>query len=123
MFPKKGKVFPRGAGRHTDVGYALAIATALRNDLGETHQAIKAVMKWTGANERTVKNWFAGSNGPNGQHLAALARHSDAVFEAFLILASRRQALVTKRLVAARDALVDVHRLIDALVNEGQSPP
>jgi hypothetical protein len=123
MFPKKGKVFPGDAGRHTKVDYAVAIATALRNELGETHQAIKAVMKWTGANERTVKNWFAGSNGPNGQHLAALARHSDAVFEAFLILASRRQALVTKRLVAARDALVDVHRLIDALVNEGQSPP
>jgi len=89
----------------------------------ETHQAIKTVMKWTGAKERTVKNWFAGSNGPNGHHLAALARHSDLVFEAFLILASRKQALVTMRLVAARDALADVHRLIDALVNEGQSPP
>ena len=38
----------------------------------ETHQAIKTVMKWTGAKERTVKNWFAGSNGTNGHHLAAL---------------------------------------------------
>jgi hypothetical protein len=50
-------------------------------------------------------------------------RRELTVFEAFLILASHKQALVTKRLLAVRDALADVHRLIDALVNEGQSKP
>jgi hypothetical protein len=41
-----------------------AIAYALRNQLGTTHQATKIVMGWTGAGERTVKNWLAGISGP-----------------------------------------------------------
>lgn len=36
-------------------------------------------MHWTGATERTVKYWFSGERGPSGDHLIALARHSDAV--------------------------------------------
>jgi hypothetical protein len=59
MLPKKGKTFPGG----TDRGpYASAIAQALQRGLGDTHRAIKIVMRWTGAAERTVKNWFAGVN-------------------------------------------------------------
>jgi len=47
--------------------------------LGDSHRAIKVTMRWTGAGERTVKNWFAGRNGPNGQHLVELLRRSDEV--------------------------------------------
>jgi hypothetical protein len=63
------------------------IAAALRRDLGSTHQAIKTVMRWTGASERTVKNWFAARSGPSGEHLVALIHHSDEVFERNLLLA------------------------------------
>jgi hypothetical protein len=60
MIPKKGKVFPNRDDRgHSDIDYATAIAAALRDDLGGTHQATKTVMRWTGASERTVKNWFS----------------------------------------------------------------
>ena len=43
--------------------YPAAVAQALQHQLGGTHQAVKTVMRWTGAGERTVKNWFAGSSG------------------------------------------------------------
>jgi hypothetical protein len=45
--------------------YAAAVAHALTRQLGGTHQAVKTVMRWTGASERIVKNWFAGSCGPS----------------------------------------------------------
>ena len=61
--PKKGNYFPNGtrAGKGT-VSYPAAIAAALRAEVGDSHQAVKSVMR-TGANERTVKNWLAGRRG------------------------------------------------------------
>ena len=59
--------------------YRKAIADALRRELGPTHQAIKTVMRWTGASERTAKYWLSGERGPSGEHLIRLAQHSDAV--------------------------------------------
>jgi hypothetical protein len=113
MLPKKGKVFPnRDGGSHSEVHYATAIAVALREDLGSTHQATKTVMRWTGASERTVKNWLAAKSGPSGEHLVALIRRSDAVFEALMRLAGRDQAVAAKKLVDARDALVKMLELI-----------
>jgi len=44
-------------------------------------------MRWAGASERTVKYWFSGERGPSGDHLIALARHSDAVLYVVLALA------------------------------------
>ena len=72
-------------------GYALVIAGALHDQLGDSHR-IKTVARWTGASERTVKNWLAGSSGPSGEHLIALARNSDEVFDAILILTGRNPA-------------------------------
>jgi hypothetical protein len=46
-------------------------------------------MCWTGARERTVKYWFSGERGARGDHLVALARHSDAVLYVVLALAGR----------------------------------
>lgn len=72
------------------IPYAAAIAAALRQELGDTNSAIKIAMRWTHASERTVKYWFAGSRGPSGEHLILLARHSDAVFGALLVLTGRQ---------------------------------
>ena len=107
MFPKTGKLFPAGdGGKNLEVHYASSIAAALRDELGDTHRAIKTVMQWTGASERTVKNWFAGSSGPSGENLIAVVRHSDGVFAAFMLLAGRDQAIAAKKLIDARDTLV-----------------
>lgn len=70
--------------------YRTAMATALHEELGNTHRAIKVAMLWTGASERTVKYWFAGERGPSGDHLVALARHSDVVLFVLLALAGRQ---------------------------------
>lgn len=107
--PKKGNILHRR--RRVDArraAYAGAIAGALRQDLGATHQAVKTVMRWTGASERTVKYWFAEAGGPSGQHLIALARHSDAVLRVFLQLAGREQYECGLRLVQARDKLAEI---------------
>jgi hypothetical protein len=69
--------------------YRTAIAMALHEELDDTHRAIKMAMRWTGASERTVKYWFSGERGPSGDHLIALARHSDAVLYVVLALAGR----------------------------------
>ena len=82
MLPKKGKEFPKRDGKGSiALNYARAIATALRAELGDTHQAIKTVMGWTVACERTAKNWLAGTRGPAGEHLILLLRNSDTVLE------------------------------------------
>ncbi len=119
MFPKKGKSFP-GSPRtaRQGINYVSVIAAGLRKELGDTHRAVKTVMRWTGANERTVKNWLAGRYGPNGEHLIRLFRHSDEVLDAFLRLAGREQAIATKKLVIARAALVEVLAQIDLIMGE-----
>jgi hypothetical protein len=94
MLPKKGKVLPSGSG--PDRGgthYAEIIAIALRAELGASHRAIKTVMRWTGASERTAKNWFGGDIGPNGQYLIRLLRESNAVLETVLAASGRAEAL------------------------------
>lgn len=115
MFPKKGKVFPNRDGQsHSEIDYATAIAAALREELGSTHQATKTVMRWTGASERTVKNWFAARSGPSGEHLVALIHHSDRAFEALLLLAGREQAVAARKLIEARDSL---ERMLELIVD------
>lgn len=92
-FPKKGKFFPGrdGSGEPAaGVWFAAEIAAALRRAVGSTHAGIKMAAGWTGANERTAKNWFPGRYGPSGEPLVALARNSDEVLNAFLAMAGRR---------------------------------
>jgi hypothetical protein len=118
MLPKMGKVLPKRDGRGaSSSSYATAVALALRNELGDSHRAIKVVMRWTGASERTAKNWFAGTRGPTGEHLVSLVRHSDAVLEVFLRLAGREALLVTASLIEARSKLTDVLGTIDDLLS------
>jgi hypothetical protein len=119
MFPKKCKSFP-GTARTTRQGgnYVSVVAVGLQAELGDTHRAVKTVMKWTGANERTVKNWLAGRYGPNGEHLVHLLRHSDEVFNAFLRLAGREQAIAGENLVAVRYALAEALAKIDLSMDE-----
>ena len=38
-------------------------------------------MRWIGANERTVKKLARREEGPRGEHLLALFRHSNVVLE------------------------------------------
>ena len=69
--------------------YARTVALALRRDLAKSSSATKEIMRWTGASERSVKNWLSGRNGPSGAHLIELIARSKSVFEAIQALAGR----------------------------------
>ena len=84
--PKMGTTVHLGADQ---AAYRKAISDTLRRELGPTHQAIKTVMRWTGASERTAKYWLSGERGPSGEHLIRLAQHSDAVLITILTMAER----------------------------------
>lgn len=99
MFTKTGNSFL------AQKQYAAAIALALHTELGVTRQATKTLMRWTNANEKTVKNWMAGSNGPRGEHLVALVKHSDLALAAFLSMAGRPLALTASELPLLRQKL------------------
>lgn len=115
MLPKKGKKLHNGRQVPDEDGkFRLAVAAALKDELGTTHQAIKTVMRWTGASERTVKHWFAGSHGPSGHHLVAIVRHSNAVLMCFLLAADRSQISVGLRWADLRPLLVALLQAADA---------
>lgn len=115
MFPEKGRKLHEGARNDkTDIKFSHSIATTLKEELGATHQAVKTVMRWSGAGERTVKHWLAGTHGPSGKHLVALMRHSDAVLTAVLRMADREPAVVGMKILAVRDKLLELVDLIDA---------
>lgn len=113
-FPKKGKFFPGGTahaaggnGQHA-AGFAGEIAAALRRSAGTGGEGIKIVASWTGANEKTVKNWFSGRYGPKGQHLAALVQRSDEVLSTFLVMAGREDLMAVVKLAAAEKAIMEL---------------
>jgi hypothetical protein len=90
-------------------------------ELGETHQATKILMRWTNADERTVKNWMAGSNGPRGEHLVALVKHSDFALAAFLGMAERPHALSASELPLLRQKLQAAIDGIDSCICQSQT--
>jgi hypothetical protein len=119
MFPKKGNNFLKSTENgKSGLNYQSAIAAALSIELGNSHRAVKTVMRWTGANERTVKNWLAGRRGPRGEHLLSLIRHSSAVLEAVLRLAGREQLIAGKMLLDVRSTLLEMLASIDATIPE-----
>jgi hypothetical protein len=116
MFPKKGKTFPDRQ------QYASGLAVALQSELGSTHQAVKTLMKWTNANERTVKNWLKGTCGPRGEHLARLIQHSDAALASFLEMAERNSAVMRATLPSLRSELMRAVSAIDCCMSAVKDP-
>lgn len=95
--------------------FAAAIAAALHREYGATHAAVKTIVSLTGSNERAVKNWFEARNGPSGESLIALCRHSNEVLEIFLIMAGREEQVKAKRIVDAVKKLRDLLGLLEDL--------
>uniref|UniRef100_A0A939M1I4 DUF3375 family protein n=1 Tax=Bradyrhizobium barranii subsp. barranii TaxID=2823807 RepID=A0A939M1I4_9BRAD len=122
MFPKTGKKFPAERGFASST-YATLIADVLKSELAGSHQAHKTLMQWTGANEKTTKNWLSGSNGPSGEHLLQLMRHSDRVFEFVLRLSQRPVMLSNRRLAELRDSLRGTVDLLSEVIElQDRSP-
>lgn len=111
-FPNQGKSFPKSNGRmrsgpnKASTDFASAMSLALNRAFEGTRSKIKTVARMTGANERTVKNWFRGLYGPSGHYLVLLARHSDEVFDLFLILSGRQQLLKSHEIAKLEGRLI-----------------
>ncbi|MBP7340268.1 hypothetical protein [Niveispirillum sp.] len=114
MLPKKGKELHRRV-QDGSVGetFGPMIAAALKAELGLTHQAIKTVMRWTGASERTAKHWFAGTHHPSAEHLVTLMRHSDMVLTAVLVMANREGMLANMKILILRERMLELIEMID----------
>ena len=69
--------------------------------------AVKLVARWTGARERTVKNWFAGSCAPKGDHFRELVRHCPEMLDAFLMSVDRQDHLALAKVVQVEAALLE----------------
>ena len=95
--------------------FADSIARALHREFDQTHAAVKTVVALTGANERAVRNWFDAKNGPNGEFLIGLCRHSDQALETFLLLAGRTEHVRARQIVAAKQKLLEILRLANEL--------
>ena len=95
--------------------FADAIARALHREFDHTHAAVKTVVALTGANERAVRNWFDAKNGPNGEFLIALCRHSNQVLETFLSLAGRTEHLKARKVIDAKQKLQEMLALLHDL--------
>jgi hypothetical protein len=113
-FPKKGKSFPKNGGNgksHVgldDRAFAMKIAAALHSELKDRNSRAKLIAGWTGANERTVKNWILGRYAPCGRHLVVLARHSDQVLDAILSMADRQDLLLARKVVDLRRTVFEL---------------
>jgi len=81
------------------------IAAALHEEWGSSPSARKAVGLITRANERAVRNWFDGRNGPSGENLVCLIQHSDAVLSAVLRASHRDQLLPAVGLLSLKTPL------------------
>ena len=88
------------------------LAAALITELGNSHQSVKTVMRWTGASERMVKYWFAGTHSPSARHLTILARNSDTVLEIILGEADRHAILIGIQLLRLKTKLLDLIDMI-----------
>jgi hypothetical protein len=80
-----------------DRAFAMKIASALKSELKDRNSRAKVVAGWTGANERTVKNWILGRYAPCGRHLVLLAQNSDQVLNAILSMADRQDLLLAPK--------------------------
>lgn len=116
MFPKKGNSFPVSRDRLTEAEFAQVIASALKVEFGSTRHGAKTLMKWTGTSQRTAKNWLSGLHAPSGVHLVLLARESNAVLKAILLLADRPELSLGSNLLSLRRLMVDTISALDEMI-------
>lgn len=110
---KQEKLFLENTAEGFD--FTQAIAQALRREYGHSPAAVKTVVRLTRTNPRAVRNWFAANNGPNGENLVVLVRHSEAVLETVLQLAGRQDLVTARKLSGAREKLREMLEMIDDL--------
>jgi hypothetical protein len=110
---ESGKTFPETPPVGFD--FVEAVAKALRREFGHSPAAVKVVVRLTRTNPRAVRNWFAANNGPSGENLVVLMRHSEEVLETVLSLSGRHDLITARKLAGAREKLKAMLEMIDEL--------
>lgn len=117
MLPKKGRMLhPWNGIARSAKDYAELIADALRQEHGNTHRTVKTIMGWTGASERSVKNWLSGEFGPSGYFLMRLCVKSPAVRGLVMELLVEGGDREVSQAGAASESLPDAERQSPASV-------
>jgi hypothetical protein len=106
---ESGKTFPAISAE----SLAHAVAASLRTEFGATPSSVKTVARLTHSNDRAVRNWFDGKNGPSADNLVVLMRHSTIVLKTVLELADRPDLVLAVGILGLREQLVDVVAAID----------
>ncbi len=96
--------------------FATEIAAALKRTVSSRQIQVKTIALWTGTNERTVKNWLSGAYGPSGDHLMVLARHSDEVLNAILMMVGHEELLPVIDLASLETRILDLLKLVRRLM-------
>lgn len=115
MLPNTGSRLPGVASHLSETNYMTAVSTALRDELGTTGAASKIIMRWTGASERTARNWMNGVAAPSGHHLMNLARESDAMLSAILAMTAHPELALATDLHAVEVALAKASGAFEVL--------
>src|SRR3546814_8459300 len=76
----------------------------------------KILMKWTGVSSRTAKNWLSGSHAPSGVHLVLIARESNAVLKAIMLMAERPEMSLGASLISLRRLLTETISALDEVM-------
>ncbi|SFK77612.1 hypothetical protein [Caulobacter sp. UNC279MFTsu5.1] len=125
-FPKNDRNFRSESGKtfHVESGldgprFSDAIAAAMLIEWGQTPSALKEIGRITRTNERTVRNWVDGRNGPSGENLVALMRCSDEVLTTVLALCGRHDLVPASSILSLRPALVRAVNAIDRCQGRG----
>ncbi|MDP2699278.1 transposase family protein [Thalassospira sp.] len=95
--------------------FAEQISQALRAEFGGNPSSVKTVARLVNANERAVKNWFDAVNGPNGEFLIRLCRHSDQVLETVLLLSGRTELVKIRNILCAKEKLRQILALLEEI--------
>jgi hypothetical protein len=74
-------------------------------------------MAWTGAEERTVKGWLGGANGPTGEHLEGLLRSSEVVYTKVMIRTGRHLPVNRQSPEVLKTQLDSLSRAIDGALS------
>jgi len=81
---KKDRLFPIKPQAVSDEELTKIVASALRQDFGESASAVKRIGQLTNANLRAIKNWYEARNAPSSGHLLLLARSSPSILKFIL---------------------------------------
>ena len=105
--PNPGNIFhsDKSIDRMGTTRFAHEISRALRKEFGSSHEAVRFISQITSANERAVRNWLQERNGPSGESLVMLCRHSDEVMDTFLLFARRDNVYGMRKFKEYREKL------------------